>query len=182
MAQDSKEKYQKAIFAGGCFWCMVQPFDQQEGIINVVSGFSGGYTEYPTYEEVQTGTTGHYEVVEITFDPKRFPYEKLLDLYWAQIDPTDPGGQFHDRGDMYRTAIFYENEQQRILAEASKKKIEQEGRFQKPIVTDILPAKPFYPAEDVHQDFYKKNPEEYGEDRKKSGRDKFINQYWQKKM
>jgi len=174
------EHLDKATFAGGCFWCMVKPFDQWEGIHRVVSGYSGGHVENPTYEQVKSGTTGHYEVVQITFDPKIFPYEKLLEIYWQQIDPTDDGGQFHDRGDSYRTAIFYHSEEQRKLAEESKKRLEESGIFKKPIVTKILPAKPFYPAEEYHQDFYKKNPEEYRLDREKSGRDEFIKKHWGK--
>lgn len=174
------EHLDKATFAGGCFWCMVKPFDQWEGIHRVVSGYSGGHVENPTYEQVKSGTTGHYEVVQITFDPKIFPYEKLLEIYWQQIDPTDDGGQFHDRGDSYRTAIFYHSEDQRKLAEESKKRLEESGIFKKPIVTKILPAKPFYPAEEYHQDFYKKNPEEYRLDREKSGRDEFIKKHWGK--
>jgi peptide-methionine (S)-S-oxide reductase len=169
---------EKATFAGGCFWCMVKPFDQWDGIEKVVSGYSGGHVENPTYEQVKTGTTGHYEVVQITFDPRVFPYEKLLEIYWQQIDPTDDGGQFHDRGSQYRTAIFYHNEKQRELAEKSKKELEASGKFNKPIVTEILKVQPFYPAEDYHQDFYKKSPKEYKEDRAKSGRDEFIKQYW----
>ncbi|MGF2616587.1 peptide-methionine (S)-S-oxide reductase MsrA [Rossellomorea vietnamensis] len=169
---------EKATFAGGCFWCMVKPFDQLPGIEGIVSGYSGGHVQDPSYEDVKKGDSGHYEVVQITFDPSLFSYKQLLDLYWPQIDPTDDGGQFQDRGDSYRTAIFYHNEQQRQLAEATKKEIEQSGRFSKPIVTRILPSAPFYPAEDYHQDFYKKNPKEYKEDRAQSGRDEFIEENW----
>lgn len=175
-----KKQLEKATFAGGCFWCMVKPFDQWEGIHKVVSGYSGGHVENPTYEQVKSGTTGHYEVVQITFDPQLFPYEKLLDIFWQQIDPTDDGGQFHDRGSSYRTAIFYHSEEQREIAEQSKEKLENSGIFKKPIVTEILPAKPFYPAEEYHQDFYKKNPEEYKLDREKSGRDEFLQSHWRK--
>ena len=167
-----------ATFAGGCFWCMVQPFDQLPGIIKVVSGYTGGHLENPTYQDVKSGDSGHYEAVQITFDPEVFSYQKLLDLYWPQIDPTDDGGQFHDRGDSYRTAIFYHTEEQKKLAEASKQALADSGKFKKPIVTKIVPASVFYPAEDYHQDFYKKNPAEYKEDRKKSGRDEFIKEYW----
>ncbi|RIW28624.1 peptide-methionine (S)-S-oxide reductase [Bacillus salacetis] len=169
-----------ATFAGGCFWCMVKPFDQMPGIESVISGYSGGHVENPTYEDVKKGDSGHYEVVQITFDPSLFPYKQLLDLYWPQIDPTDDGGQFQDRGDSYRTAIFFHNENQRELAEKSKKEIEDSGRFKKPIVTKILPAVSFYPAEEYHQDFYKKEPEAYKEDRAKSGRDEFIEEHWDK--
>lgn len=173
-------RYELATFAGGCFWCMVKPFDQWPGIIKVVSGYTGGHVENPTYEMVKSQTTGHYEAVQITFDPEQFPYEKLLEIFWTQIDPTDDSGQFHDRGSSYRTAIFYHTEEQRILAEASKKQLAESGRFTKPIVTEILPASTFYEAEEYHQDYYKKNPEHYKEDREKSGRDQFIEKYWRK--
>ncbi|MFP3121736.1 peptide-methionine (S)-S-oxide reductase MsrA [Ectobacillus funiculus] len=167
-----------ATFAGGCFWCMVQPFDQLPGIHKVVSGYMGGHIDNPTYEEVKEGNTGHYEVVQITFNPAVFLYTDLLEMYWRQIDPTDEGGQFQDRGDSYRTAIFYHSEEQKQRAEESKIKIEQSGIFRKPIVTKIIPAVVFYPAEDYHQDFYKKKPKAYKEDRKISGRDEFIEKHW----
>lgn len=169
---------EKATFAGGCFWCMVTPFEELPGIEGIVSGYSGGTTKNPSYEEVKTGNTGHREVVQITFDPDLFPYQKLLELYWQQIDPTDPDGQFHDRGPQYRTAIYYHNETQRELAVESKKKLVDSGIFNKTIVTEILPAAPFYPAEEYHQDYHKKNPNEYKLDRKKSGRDEFIKAHW----
>ncbi|WP_138493176.1 peptide-methionine (S)-S-oxide reductase MsrA [Paenibacillus pinistramenti] len=168
----------KATFAGGCFWCMVTPFDELPGIHGIVSGYSGGTVENPTYEQVKKGDTGHYEVVQITFDPELFPYERLLELYWQQIDPTDDGGQFHDRGSQYRTAIFYHNEKQKELAEASKAALAASGRFDKPVVTEILEAAPFYEAEDYHQDYHRKNPKHYKEDREKSGRDEFIQEHW----
>jgi peptide methionine sulfoxide reductase msrA/msrB len=170
--------HELATFAGGCFWCMVSPFEEQPGIIQVISGYTGGHKPNPTYEEVCRETTGHYEAVQITFDPALFPYEKLLELYWQQIDPTDPGGQFFDRGDSYRTAIFYHTEEQRQLAEASKQALAASGRFDKPIVTQILPAGPFYPAEEYHQHFHKKNPVRYKQYRIGSGRDAFIQKYW----
>ncbi|MFD1135936.1 peptide-methionine (S)-S-oxide reductase MsrA [Paenibacillus urinalis] len=169
---------EKATFAGGCFWCMVTPFEELPGIHGIVSGYTGGTVENPTYEQVKTGTTGHYEVVEITFDPELFPYEKLLELFWPQIDPTDEGGQFQDRGSQYKTAVFYHNEHQRELALASKKEVAESGRFDKPIVTEILPAATFYPAEEYHQDYHKKNQKHYKEDREKSGRDEFIAENW----
>ncbi|WP_263707516.1 peptide-methionine (S)-S-oxide reductase MsrA [Shouchella tritolerans] len=169
---------EKAMFAGGCFWCMVQPFDELPGIKAIVSGYSGGDTKNPTYEQVKTGETGHYEVVEITYDPELFPYSKLLELYWPQIDPTDDGGQFHDRGSQYRTAIFYYTEEQKRLAEASKAELNNSSRFNKPIVTAILPASTFYRAEEEHQDFYKKQPKAYKQDRAQSGRDEFIATNW----
>lgn len=170
--------FKKATFAGGCFWCMVKPFDQWDGIESVVSGYTGGHLQNPSYENVKSGTSGHYEAVDITFDPEIFSYEQLLDIFWQQIDPTDDGGQFHDRGDSYRTAIFYYNEVQKELAEKSKRKLEQSGKFKKPIVTKILPVSTFYPAEAYHQDFYKKNEKEYKEDRAMSGRDEFIGRVW----
>jgi methionine-S-sulfoxide reductase len=167
-----------AIFAGGCFWCMVKPFDEQPGIISVVSGYTGGTTENPTYEEVCSETTGHYEAVQITYNPEIFPYEKLLELYWQQIDPTDPGGQFYDRGTSYQTAIFYHTDEQKRLAEESKDKLEQSGRFTKPIATKVLKAAAFYPAEDYHQHYYKKNPLRYEAYHKGSGREAFIRTNW----
>lgn len=169
---------EKATFAGGCFWCMVKPFDQWEGVHRVISGYTGGHLENPTYEDVKAGNSGHYEVVEISFNPELISYETLLDLFWRQIDPTDDGGQFHDRGDSYRTAIFYHTEEQKSLAEKSKQELDSSGKFNKPIVTEIIKATTFYPAEEYHQDFYKKNEEEYLTDRKKSGRDEFISKYW----
>lgn len=169
---------EKATFAGGCFWCMVSPFEEQPGIGGIVSGYSGGHVENPTYEQVKTGTTGHFEVVEITFDPEVFPYERLLELFWQQIDPTDPDGQFQDRGTQYRTAIFYHNNKQKELAEKSKQAMAESGKFKKPIVTIIEPAATFYPAEDYHQDYHKKNKTHYKEDREKSGRDEFIKEHW----
>ncbi|MGI2326950.1 peptide-methionine (S)-S-oxide reductase MsrA [Planococcus sp. YIM B11945] len=171
---------EKATFAGGCFWCMVKPFDQFDGIERVVSGYTGGHVENPTYEQVKTGTTGHLEVVEITFQPEVFAYEQLLEIFWQQIDPTDNEGQFQDRGTQYRPAIFVHNEKQRELAEKSKHDHAASGRFSKPIVTEILDAAHFYEAEDYHQDFYKKSPDEYKEDVEKSGRLEFIAETWDK--
>ncbi|SDI83810.1 peptide-methionine (S)-S-oxide reductase MsrA [Natribacillus halophilus] len=171
--------YAKATFAGGCFWCMVQPFEEMPGIISVRSGYTGGHLDNPTYEKVKNGDTGHYEAVEIIYDPERFPYEQLLDLFWTQIDPTDDGGQFHDRGPQYRTAIFYDNDFQREQAQASKERLAYSGRFgDAPIVTEILPTVTFYEAEENHQQFYRKQPEAYKQDRQQSGRDSFIQKYW----
>lgn len=168
-----------ATFAGGCFWCMVKPFEEWPGIIRVVSGYTGGHTINPTYEEVCSETTGHCEAVQITFDPEVFPYPKLLEIFWQQIDPTDAGGQFYDRGSSYRTAIFYHSEEQRAQAEASKAALLASGRFTKPIVTEIVPAAPFYPAETYHQGYHKKNPLHYLQYRRGSGRDAFISKHWQ---
>ncbi len=180
--EETKEEltYEHATFAGGCFWCMVKPFDTWPGIVRVISGYTGGQKENPTYEEVCSGETGHCEAVQITFDSTVFPYEKLLDIFWRQIDPTDEGGQFCDRGSSYRTAVFYESEVQKKLAEASKEALARSGRFNKPIVTPILPAKTFYAAEEYHQHFYQKNPNHYGQYRGSSGRDEFITEYWKK--
>ncbi|WP_152394111.1 peptide-methionine (R)-S-oxide reductase MsrB [Paenibacillus guangzhouensis] len=169
-----------ATFAGGCFWCMVSPFDEMPGIHQVVSGYTGGHTVNPTYKEVCSETTGHYEAVQITFDPAIFPYTKLLELFWQQIDPTDAGGQFYDRGQSYQTAIFYHTEEQREQAEASKQALEMSGRFDKPIVTEILPAAAFYPAEDYHQGYYRTNPSHYKRYRTGSGRDAYITKHWGK--
>jgi len=170
---------QLATFAGGCFWCMVQPFDERPGIISVTSGYTGGTLENPTYEQVCSNDTGHVEAVQIAFDPAIMPYERLVETFWQQIDPTDPGGQFHDRGQSYQTAIFYHDEEQKEIAERSKAALEASGKFNKPIATQILPAKPFYPAEEKHQDYYKKNAFHYKRYKKGSGREDFMKQHWQ---
>lgn len=175
-----EEKRELATFAGGCFWCMVSPFEEQPGVYGIVSGYTGGHTENPTYEEVCSDTTGHYEAVQITFNPDVMPYETLLEQYWQQIDPTDPGGQFNDRGQSYRTAIFYHNEKQRRLAEESKQALAESGRFQKEIVTEILPAAPFYVAEEKHQQYHRKNPFHYNLYKEGSGRARFIRENWKK--
>lgn len=175
---NNEKKYEIALFAGGCFWCMVSPFDVLDGIIEVKSGYSGGHLENPTYKDVKSQTSGHYEVIRVTYDPGIIDYDKLLQAYWRQVDPTDDEGQFQDRGASYRTAIFYTTEKQRIKAEASKKAMDESKRFPGPIVTPILPAAKFYEAEEYHQDFYKKSPKEYKDDRKISGRDEFIQKYW----
>ncbi|WP_371859478.1 peptide-methionine (S)-S-oxide reductase MsrA [Halolactibacillus alkaliphilus] len=171
---------QIATFAGGCFWCMVEPFDEQPGIEKIVSGYTGGHTENPTYEEVCSDTTGHVEAVQITYDPDVFPYEKLLDVFWRQIDPTDDGGQFHDRGDSYRTAIFYHSDEQKQLAELSKQNLSDSGKFKQAIVTQIRPASVFYLAEDKHQDYYKNHRFHYRLYKKGSGRADFIKNTWDK--
>lgn len=167
-----------ATFAGGCFWCMVKPFDEQPGIISVISGYTGGTVENPTYEQVCSGTTGHYEAVQITYNPDMFKYETLLELFWQQIDPTDAGGQFYDRGRSYMTAIFYHDEEQRRLAEESKEKLEASGRFSKLIVTPIIPAETFYPAEEYHQHYYRRNRAHYEAYHVGSGRAGFIKAHW----
>ncbi|MEK4425394.1 peptide-methionine (S)-S-oxide reductase MsrA [Solibacillus sp. FSL K6-1523] len=170
---------EKATFAGGCFWCMVKPFDQWDGIEKVTSGYMGGHIENPTYEDVKRGDSGHVEVVEIIFDPEKFSYEQLLEIYWMQIDPTDAGGQFQDRGESYKTVIYTHGEEQEKLAQQSKVQLAASGRFKKPIVTEITAAKTFWPAEDYHQDYYKKEEAHYKEDRAKSGRDEFIEGHWE---
>ncbi|WP_235945853.1 peptide-methionine (S)-S-oxide reductase MsrA [Saccharibacillus alkalitolerans] len=157
---------------------MVAPFDELPGIVQIVSGYTGGHTENPTYEEVGSETTGHAEAVEITFDPAVFPYSRLLRLFWQQIDPTDADGQFQDRGASYRTAIFVHNEEQRREAEASKKALQKSGRFKGKIVTEIADAGPFYPAEEEHQDYYKHRFGHYRLYRQHSGRDAFISGHW----
>lgn len=183
MTQENKyENIKVATFAGGCFWCMVEPFDTIEGVIDTRSGYIGGHVVNPTYKEVKAQTTGHYEAIQIAYDPSIITYDKLLEIFWKQIDPTDDGGQFQDRGSSYRSAIFYHDEEQREKAEKSKKALEESKRFSKPIVTKILPETTFYPAEDYHQDFYIKSPLEYKADRKASGRDEFIKQYWSDKL
>jgi peptide-methionine (S)-S-oxide reductase len=169
---------EKATFAGGCFWCMVKPFDSWDGIHKVTSGYMGGHIGNPTYEDVKTGTTGHLEVVEIQYDSAIFSYEQLLEIFWQQVDPTDAGGQFQDRGENYKAAIFTHSDEQRVLAEESKQQLASSGKFSKPIVTEIRDVKTFYEAEDYHQDFYQKNPSHYKEDREQSGRDEFLRKNW----
>lgn len=169
-----------ATFAGGCFWCMVKPFDTWDGVYQVVSGYTGGHVENPSYEVVKSGESGHYEAVQISYDPKKIDYQTILDLYWPQIDPTDAGGQFHDRGPQYRTAIFYHDDEQKKQAEDAKAKLINSQLFNAPIVTDILPASRFYPAEDYHQNYYQTHAEDYQKDREKSGRDVFIQTHWKK--
>ncbi len=172
-------KTEVAIFGGGCFWCMEPPFEQQEGVIEVVAGYSGGTTKDPDYKQVSSGQTDHYESVRVTFDPERVSYLELIEIFWRQIDPTDDGGQFADRGNHYRTAIFYNDEEQKRVAEQSKKDLEASGIFDGPIVTSILPATPFYLAEEYHQDYYLKNILHYNAYKKGSGRADFIKQKWQ---
>lgn len=157
---------EKALLAGGCFWCMVQPFEEMDGIQNVESGYTGGHVENPTYEEVKSQKTGHTEAVLVEFDETRVSFDDLLEMYWQQTDPTDAMGQFMDRGDSYRPVIFYYNEAQEKAARASKRRLEDSGKYKEPIVTDIEPAQTFYRAEDEHQQFYKKNPRLYAEEKR----------------
>ncbi|WP_124975858.1 peptide-methionine (S)-S-oxide reductase MsrA [Ligilactobacillus salitolerans] len=167
-----------AIFAGGCFWCMVKPFDEQPGINSVISGYTGGHVPNPTYEQVCSHTTGHTEAVEIHYDPEIVSYKDLVEVYWRQTDPTDAMGQFQDRGDNYRPVIFVQNEEERAIAEQSKKDLEESGRFDEPIVTQIEDAQPFYPAEEYHQEFYKKDPLRFQME-EQGGREKFTQEKWQ---
>ena len=170
------ESTRKAIFAGGCFWCMEPPFEKTPGVLAVVSGYAGGAGPNPNYNDY--AEKGHVEVIEVTFDPQKVSYEHLLEIFWRQIDPTDPGGQFVDRGPQYRSVIYYGDDEQKRLAEASKAKLAASGPFQKPIATEILPAGHFYPAEDYHQDYYKTHPVRYKFYRFGSGRDNFIKKAW----
>jgi len=176
--EPNKTATEKATFAGGCFWCMEHPFDVLPGVLSTTSGYSGGQEENPTYEQVSAGTTGHAEVVQVLYDPSEIGYEKLLDAFWRNIDPTTPDRQFVDVGPQYRAAIFYEGEEQKRLALDSKEKLEQSGRFKKPIVTEIVPVSTFYPAEEYHQDYYKKNPLRYKTYRFFSGRDPYLKKIW----
>jgi peptide-methionine (S)-S-oxide reductase len=166
----------KATFAGGCFWCMEPPYDELEGVISSISGYIGGTTKNPTYEQVSAGMTGHTEAVEITYDPKKVSYEKLLDVFWRNIDPLTANAQFCDSGSQYRSAIFYHDQTQKTLAEASKRRLQD--RFKQPIVTEIVRASEFYPAEDYHQDYYKKNPIRYKIYRYGCGRDSRLQELW----
>jgi peptide methionine sulfoxide reductase msrA/msrB len=167
-----------AVFAGGCFWCTESDFEKVEGVIEVISGYTGGRVKNPTYKQVSSGGTGHIEAVKVIYDPNKINYEQLLDVFWQHVDPTDPGGQFVDRGAQYRSALFYANDTEKRLAEQSKQRLSASDRFSKPIVTDILPLGEFYPAEDYHQDYYKKNPIRYKWYRHGSGRDQFLKKTW----
>jgi peptide-methionine (S)-S-oxide reductase len=173
-----KDGHALATFAGGCFWCMEPPYDKLDGVLATTSGYAGGDKVDPTYEEVSAGGTGHAEVVQISYDPSKVSYEQLLEVFWRNVDPLDAGGQFCDRGDQYRTAIFVHDEEQRRLAEASKQALVDSGRFEQPIVTEIVGAGPFYPAEDYHQDYYEKNPLRYKFYRWNCGRDQRLADVW----
>jgi peptide methionine sulfoxide reductase msrA/msrB len=170
--------YQTATFAGGCFWCMEPPYDGLEGIISTTVGYTGGGKQNPTYEEVCTGKTGHAEAVQIVFDSTKISYGDLLQVFWRNINPTDPYGQFADKGSQYRTAIFYHDEKQKELAEESKKELGASGKFESPIVTEIVPAQVFYAAEDYHQEFYKNHPLRYNSYKVGSGRSGYLKKMW----
>jgi methionine-S-sulfoxide reductase len=167
-----------ATFAGGCFWCTEAAFDMTEGVYEAISGYTGGSVEDPTYEQVSSGTTGHAEAVQVSYDPELISYDELLTIYWRTIDPTDAGGQNYDRGSQYRTAIFVHDDEQRALAEASREALAESGRFDEPIVTEILEAQPFYPAEEYHQDFYLKAPDYYEAYVDGSQRYPFLERIW----
>jgi len=169
-----------ATFAGGCFWCMEPPFDELDGVTSTTSGYTGGHKVNPTYEEVSAGTTGHAEAVQVVYDPARITYERLLEVFWRNIDPTTPDAQFCDHGSQYRSAVFYHDPEQRRLAEESKRALEAAGRLKARIVTEIVPAGAFYPAEEYHQDYYKKNPIRYKLYRLGCGRDQRLSELWGK--
>jgi peptide methionine sulfoxide reductase msrA/msrB len=171
-------KTAEAVFAGGCFWCTEADFEKVDGVIEAVSGYTGGRVADPTYQQVSSGGTGHLEAVKVVYDPGRITYEQLLQVFWRHVNPTDGGGQFVDRGAQYRSAIFYANDRERQLAEASKEALAAGGRFDQPVVTEILPLGAFYPAEDYHQDYYKQNPLRYRYYRAGSGRDQFLEKVW----
>lgn len=166
----------KALFAGGCFWCMEAPFEKVNGVVDVVSGYAGGVEKNPTYKNY--AKSGHIEVVQVTYDPTKVSYRELLDIFWRNIDPTDAGGQFGDRGPQYRAVIFYSTPEEKIIAEKSKQALAQSKRFKKPIITEIRPNSTFYPAEEYHQDYSRKNPIRYNYFRLRSGRDAFLRRFW----
>jgi len=174
----SDTRTQLATFAGGCFWCMEPPFDKLPGVIGTTPGYTGGRIEKPTYEQVCSGKTGHAEAIQIVFDPQKIRYRELLDTFWRNIDPTTRDRQFADTGSQYRTAIFYHDEEQRRLAEESKRELENSGKYPGPIVTEIVPASPFYPAEAYHCQYYKKNSLHYKMYRQGSGRDSYLEKMW----
>jgi peptide methionine sulfoxide reductase msrA/msrB len=189
MGEDKREKQMMeksaqgatATFAGGCFWCTEADFEKLPGVIKVISGYTGGREENPTYRTVSSGKTGHAEAIQVIYDPEMVSYQTLLDYFWRHVDPTDGGGQFVDRGSQYRSAIFYHDKEQKALAEASKKALGESGRFEGPIVTEIVAFEEFYPAEDYHQDFYKTHQMRYKSYRRSSGRDQFIERHWDPK-
>lgn len=177
-AEPAASKLEKATFAGGCFWCMEAPFDKLTGVVSVTAGYTGGKVNNPTYEQVSAGGTGHAEVVQIVYDPSRIGYARLLDVFWHNTDPTVVDRQFCDVGSQYRTGIFYHSEEQRLLALQSKEALERTKRFKEPIVTEVTKAGEFYPAEEYHQHYYKKNPIRYSYYRNGCGRDRRLKELW----
>ena len=174
----STDGLEVATFAGGCFWCVESDFEKVDGVVEAISGYTGGTQPNPTYRQVSSGSTGHIESVQVWFDPEKVSYQELVEYLWRHIDPTDPAGQFVDRGGQYRSAIFYHSDEQRSIAEESKKNLESSNRFENPVVTEIMEAKEFFKAEDYHQDYYKTHPVRYKYYRKNSGRDRFIEMSW----
>ena len=175
---DTPDGTRNAVFAGGCFWCTESDFENLPGVLMVVSGYTGGTLANPTYEQVSAGGTGHVEAIQVVYEPDKVSFEQLLEIFWRGVDPTDNGGQFVDRGAQYRSAIFYADEEERKTAEKSRQALVDSGRFSKPVVTEILPLGPFYPAEEYHQDYYLKNPLRYQWYRSGSGRDQFLREVW----
>jgi peptide methionine sulfoxide reductase msrA/msrB len=176
--ENNSSNHKTAVFGGGCFWCMEPPFEMLDGVIDVKAGYSGGGEKNPSYEMVSSGQTLHIESVQVVYDPDKISFSELLDTFWRYVDPTDPGGQFADRGDHYKTAIFYETDEEKKIAEESKKALGESGVFSRPIVTAIRPLKPFYPAEEYHQDYYKKNSAHYEAYKVGSGRAGFLTNTW----
>ena len=175
---NQNENVEKATFAGGCFWCMEHPFEKLDGVTEVISGYTGGHKVNPTYKEVSAGGTGHVEAVQITYDSDKISYADLLDVYWRQVDPTDAGGSFVDRGSQYRSVIFYHNDEQKRVAEISKENLDKSGRYEKPVVTEVVKFSEFYKAEEYHQDYYKKHSLKYKYYRYRSGRDQYLRKIW----
>ena len=175
-AEESSKNIRTAVFAGGCFWCMEPPYDKLDGVLETTSGYSGGKVKNPTYEQVSGGGTGHAEVVQVKYDANKVSYAELLKVFWSNVDPFDAGGQFCDRGDQYRSAIFYANEEEKQLAKASKSAAEE--KLGKKIVTEIVPAATFYPAERYHQNYYERNPVRYKYYRYRCGRDQRLEEVW----
>jgi peptide-methionine (S)-S-oxide reductase len=175
-AQEPDDNIQKAVFAGGCFWCMEPPYDKLDGVLKTTSGYSGGKVKNPTYEQVSSGRTGHAEVVQVTYDANKVSYQQLLDVFWKNVDPLDGGGQFCDRGNQYRSAIFYGSAEEKRLAEASKQRVGQQ--LGKAVATQVVPEATFYPAEDYHQNYYQKNPVRYKFYRYRCGRDQRLEEVW----
>jgi methionine-S-sulfoxide reductase len=179
-ADASKQKpgLETATFAGGCFWCMQPPFDKTKGVVSTVVGYTGGQEKNPTYEQVSSSRTGHREAIQVKYDPAQVSYDQLLDVFWRSFDPTQADGQFADIGPQYRAAVYFHSEEQKRQAEESKRRLAQSGKFSKPIVTEILPAGPFYAAEEYHQKYYLKHPEEYRRYAVGSGRYPFLERTW----
>ena len=177
-AEPAPANTKKAIFAGGCFWCIQTPYDNAKGVVKTIVGYTGGSAEDATYEKVSSHRTKHREAIEVTYDPAQITYEQLLDIFWRNIDPTQADGQFYDIGPNYKAAVYYRNEDEKKAAETSKEVLAKSGKFSKPIVTEILPAMPFYPAEEYHQKYYMKQPADYEAYHNGSGRQKFFEKTW----